>query len=300
MSTAPDTSESGWTIGRLLSWTAGYLEQRGVDDARLASEVLLAHATDRRRIDLYARPDELPEPEQTDRFRALVKRAATREPIAYLVGEKEFFSLRFAVSPAVLIPRPETETLVEKVIDHCTAAGLGSPFLLDVGTGSGCLAITALTQLANARAVGTDVSEAALTIAYANAERHGVADRFTAIKADRLALPDSLDRGDGFDVLMSNPPYVEAGLMAGLDPEVRDFEPHEALTDGGDGLSFYRAIAAEAAPLLVPGGMVFVEVGDGQAPAVQEAMDQSPEFSHCSTWKDPVVGQERVLVFKRR
>ncbi len=189
MSTQPDTNDTEWTIGRLLRWTADFLGQRGVEDARLASEVLLAHAAECRRIDLYTRFDEVLNGARLDQFRGWVKRAAAREPIAYLVGEKEFFSLTFRVTPAVLIPRPETETLVETVLDHCTKAGLTKPRLLDLGTGSGCIAIALLVQLEGATAVATDISPAAITLAKANAERHGVSDRFTAVEADRLGLP---------------------------------------------------------------------------------------------------------------
>lgn len=298
---APATiDEAPWTIGRLLSWTSDYFLRHRVIDARLASEVLLAHAAQCRRIDLYARFDSILEPELVDRFRGWVRRASVHEPIAHLVGQKEFFSLSFKVTPDVLIPRAETETLVECVIDHCGKAGLTRPRLLDLGTGTGCLAIAALVHLPNARTVATDVSTAALEVARANAKRHAVSDRLTLVEADRLALPAEYVPEGGFDILMCNPPYIPASAIAGLEAAVRDYEPSLALTDGADGLSFYRTIAADGPPLLASDAFVFVEVGDGAARAVVETMTAAGNLEHRQTRKDRVVGLERVLAFSMR
>jgi release factor glutamine methyltransferase len=289
-----------WTIGRLLSWTGEFLARRGVDDPRLAGEVLLAHAAGCRRIDLYARFDrELP-PDQLGRFREWVKRATAHEPVAYLVGKKEFFSLAFHVTPDVLIPRAETEELVECVIDLGRSADLTPPLrMLDVGTGSGCIAVAVLSQLRDAACVATDLSPAALEVARGNAERNGVLDRMTLVQADRLALPGEIVPQGGFDVLMCNPPYIPAEQMGGLDAAVRDFEPHVALTDGGDGLSFYRALAEDAAAILSPRGVIVVEVADGRADAVITTMTGGGVFVHRQTRRDRVVSRERVLVFAR-
>lgn len=297
MDVEPKASTAEWTIGRLLSWTADYLARNRVDDARLATEVLLAHAANCRRIDLYARFDQVLEETALERFRECVRRAAAHEPIAYLVGEKEFFSLPFRVTPDVLIPRGETEVLVECVLDHCAKAGLARPRLLDLGTGSGCIAVTLLVQLAEATAVATDVSPAALRIACFNADRHGVSDRVTLVEADRLALPADVIPGGGFDVLVSNPPYVAADAVDQLDQTVRDYEPPVAVTNGADGLSFYRSVASDAAALLAPSGVVIVEVGDEQAPKAVEVVEQGGALVHRQTRKDRVVGAERVLMF---
>ncbi|UCE60493.1 MAG: peptide chain release factor N(5)-glutamine methyltransferase [Phycisphaerales bacterium] len=296
----PDTNETEWTIGRLLSWTSDYFAQRDIEDARLSAEVLLSHAAECRRIDLYARFDVPLEAGRLGRFREWVKRAADHEPIAYLVGEKEFFSLPFQVNPDVLIPRPETETVVEALLEHCRHSDLMVPRLLDVGTGSGCIAVSALVQLPNASAVATDCSAAALEVARTNALRHGVLDRLSLVEADRLALPAGVVPAGGFDVLASNPPYVARDAMDGLDAVVRDFEPRGALTDDGDGLSFYRSMAAEAAKLLADDGVVIVEVGDGLTGEVIEAMVSTGTFVHKETLKDRVVGDERVAVFALR
>lgn len=299
MSAQFDTNAAQWTIGRLLNWTADYLAQHNVADARLATEVLLAYAAGCRRIDLYARFEQVLEEDRLARFRTLVRRAGTQEPIAYLVGEKEFFSLPLRVTPDVLIPRPETEVLVECVLDHCTKARLARPRLLDLGTGSGCIAVTLLVQLSGAKAVATDVSPKALEVARFNARRHGVLDRLTLIEADCLALPQEVVFKDRFDVLVSNPPYIAADAVHRLDVSVRNYEPPVALTDGGDGLSFYRSVATDGPRLLTPQGVVFVEVDDRAAPAVVKTIEGAGGLLHRRTWKDQVVGQERVLLFSR-
>jgi len=299
VSAQPETHESEWTLARLLSWTADYLSRHGVEESRLASEVLLAHTLARPRIDLYTRFDLVPSGETLARFRALVKRAATHEPIAYLVGEREFFSLAFTVTRDVLIPRPETETLVEVALDHCRSAGLASPRVLDVGTGSGCIAIAILKQLAGAVAVATDNSAAALKVAAGNAERHGVADRFRVVEADGLALPAEVVPAGGFDLMVCNPPYISADQIDGLDAAVREFEPRSALTDGGDGLSFYRSIGVDAPPLVGLDGVIIVEVADGQGQSVVETMCGQGVWAPHGSRRDRVVGAERVLVFSR-
>lgn len=296
MSAEPRIDDAAWTVGRLLSWTAEYLHGRDVEEARLATEVLLAHALDCRRIDLYARFDHVPEPDAVKTFRALVQRAAGHEPIAYLVQEKEFYSLALKVTSDVLIPRPETEALVELVIDHCRTSGLPRAILLDIGTGSGCISIAVLRGLPEARAVGTDISAAALELARTNARSHEVANRMELVEADRLSIPQEVIPSGGFDVICSNPPYVPEADMGGLRACVRDHEPQNALTDGQDGLSFYRAIAEADGRLLAPEGRVFVEIGDGQASSVTEIF-RDGGFERLSITKDRVTGLERVLVF---
>jgi len=299
MSTEPHANASAWTLSRLLTWTTDFLARHGIEDARLATEVLLSQAAGCRRIDLYARFDQELNGEALARFRAWVRQAADGEPIAYLVGEKEFFSLPFYVTRDVLIPRPETELLVERAVDHWLAHELGEASFLDLGTGSGCITVAMLTQLPKAKAVASDISTGALAVAAGNAERHGVADRVTFVEADRLTIPDDVRPEGGFAMLLSNPPYVAADAVAGLHTTVRDFEPRGALTDEADGLAFYRAIARDAANMLTETGVVFVEVGDEQADAVIEAVQAGGGLQHRRTWKDQVVGQPRVLMFSR-
>lgn len=299
MTTLSQPDAAPWTIGRLLAWTAEFLGRQGVDDPRLATEVLLAHAAACRRIDLYARFDRVLDADALTRFRESVKRAGSHEPIAYLVGEKEFFSLRFHVTSDVLIPRAETEELVECIIDVCRQAAWEAPRLWDLGAGSGCVAIAALSQLPTATCLATDAFPAALEITRKNAERHGVLGRLTAVEASQLVLPDSVIPEGGFHVLMCNPPYIPAVQMAKLDRAVRDFEPRQALTDEGDGLSFYRVLARESPRWLAPDGFVAVEIGDGTAEAVRQIMTADRALAHDRTRKDRTVGKERVLVFRK-
>lgn len=297
MSASPTVNETEWTIGRLLSWTSSHLAENGIEEPRLAAEVLLAHSAACRRIDLYARFDANLGQDQLDTYRGLVKRAAAGEPIAYLVGAKEFFSLSFRVTPAVLIPRPETETVVEVAIEHCSEVGLENPSVMDFGTGSGCVAVALLAQMKEARVVATDVSAEALEIALANAERHGVSDRIVVVEADGLEIPAENIPSGGFNMLVSNPPYISRADMKDLETTVGEYEPHDALAGGEDGLDFYRRIGSGAAKLLAGGGVVILEIGDGQAPAVIDTMTGSNAFVHRGTWKDRVTKRERVLMF---
>ena len=299
MSAQPHADESAWTIKRLLTWTTEYLDRQGVEETRLATEVLLAHATNRRRIDLYARPEEIPNAMQVESFRGLVKRAASHEPIAYLVGEREFLSLSFKVTRDVLIPRPETETLIEAVVDYCREKRLERPRLVDIGTGSGCIAVAILTQIENAKVVATDISQEALAVTTENAEHHGVLDRLEVVRADRLALPPEIVPSGGFDVLMSNPPYVPQDEMSDLSENVRRYEPTGALTDGADGLSFYRSIVSDGPKLLAGDGAVVVEIGDGQADRVRDVMESRGVFREVRHLTDTVTGRQRVLVLSR-
>ncbi|MEK6800094.1 MAG: peptide chain release factor N(5)-glutamine methyltransferase [Planctomycetota bacterium] len=287
-----------WTISRLLNWTRDHLASRAIDEPRLAAEVLLAHAASIRRIDLYTRFDRVPEEAVVSRFRESVRRAARNEPIAYLVGEKEFFSLPFFVTPDVLIPRPDTETLVECVLDHFQRNPSEAPTLLDVGTGSGCIAISILRNLPSAAAVASDVSEAALAVARRNAERHGLSERIRFVQADGFDLPASDVPEGRFDALVCNPPYIAADAVEALPAAVRDYEPHLALTDRGDGLSFYSRIAAAAPTFLTPTGLIAVEIADDAAEVVLPLMAATGKLEHQATLRDRGSGRQRVMIFR--
>ncbi len=300
--TSTGNNNQVWTIARLLEWTQKHFEAKGLDEPRLAAEILLATALSCKRIELYTRFDQVPEPPQLDVFRDFVKRAAEHAPIAHIVGTKEFFSLEFEVSPAVLIPRPETELVVEKAIDYVRKELEEESHIefLDMGTGSACIAIAILKYLPDAKAIGSDISTEALEIAAKNAEKHGVTDRLTLVEADGLNLPaDAVPEG-GFDLIVSNPPYIRAEEMAGLDANVRDYEPTGALTDGGDGLAFYRLLASEkAAKLLKPGGMLFAEIGEDQAADVCVIFADDARFQHICTYRDLTGPHDRVVQFRR-
>ncbi|MCP4593242.1 MAG: peptide chain release factor N(5)-glutamine methyltransferase [bacterium] len=294
------SSEPPWTVHRLLSWTQDYLAQRGVDEPRLATEVLLAHALGWKKIDLYTRFEAVPGPEERTAFRTLVQSAAGHTPIAYLVGEKEFFSLVFEVSPAVLVPRPETEALVERVLRLCAERGLDEPRFLEVGTGSGCISIAILTQLASAAAVATDISSEALAVAGRNADRHGVADRLALVEADRLNLPPEDSPAEGYDFLVSNPPYVTVAEMADLPRSVLDHEPAVALAAEDDGLVFYAEFAERGPAILRPEGSILVEIGYGKGGRVREIFERTARFDHVGTWRDPGDPHDRVMEFRLR
>ncbi|CAN5122955.1 peptide chain release factor N(5)-glutamine methyltransferase [soil metagenome] len=280
-----------WTIKSLLAWTANYLKDKGIDTPRLEAELLLAHALVCKRIDLIVRYDE--EPPETARtvFRELVKRRAEHWPTAYLIGLREFFLLQFEVSPAVLIPRPDTETLLMSVLDNVK----GSPSILDLGTGSGILAVSLAHKLKTATVTAVDISPDALDIAKANAKRHGVQDRVTFLHGDLFApLPDNVL----FDCIVSNPPYVTSSEWATLDEEVREHEPKLALDGGPDGLAFYRRIANDAVKYLKPGGLLCVEIGNTQDESVRTLFDAADGLSVVKSVKD-AAGRPRVVIARR-
>jgi release factor glutamine methyltransferase len=256
-----------WTVLKILQWTAGYFKEKGIEGGRLDAEMLLADALKLDRVGLYLNFDRPLSAEEQAVFRQRVARRAKREPVQYILGETEFWSLTLRVTPDVLIPRADTEVLVEEALKKVS----GDCALLDVGTGSGAIALALAGELPEARVEAVDVSPAALAVAGDNARRHGLADRIVFRQADLHGLS-----GGPYHLVVANPPYIPAGDMAGLMPEVRDFEPHLALRGGDDdGLAAYRSLAAAASRLLHPGGWFLVEVGIGQAEAVQQLFAQT-------------------------
>ncbi|NBV44813.1 MAG: peptide chain release factor N(5)-glutamine methyltransferase [Planctomycetia bacterium] len=243
-----------WTVGRLLGWTTEWLATKGSESARLDAEVLLAHVRGCPRIALYTAFEEPVDDAQRSRFRDLVKRRGAGEPVAYLVGSREFFSIPFRVTPAVLVPRPETEGLVVRVLDLCRH--LERARIADVGTGSGAIAVALAKHLPHAVITATDLSAEALAVARSNVERHGVVERVTLMEGDLLAGATG-----PFDIVVSNPPYVREDEFAGLPADVRLHEPRGALVSGPTGVEVIARLAAAAAPLLAPGGWLVVEVG---------------------------------------
>jgi release factor glutamine methyltransferase len=286
--------EGPWTILRLLEWTARFFDTKGIDTARLDAELLLAHALGCRRIDLYARYDQVPEGEALDRFRRMVRERGRRVPAKHLTGECEFYSLKLAVGPCVLIPRPETEFLVERALAALPVEG--ERLVADLGTGSGAIAIALATQRPQARIVATDVSPEALAVARANAERHGVGGRI-AFREGRWL--DALEPGPVFDAIASNPPYVATADLERAMPEVRDHEPRTALDGGPDGLDALRELVAEAPGRLKPGGWLIVEVGAGQAPAVIGLAKDVDGYAAIEVVPD-FAGIDRVVAMMKR
>jgi release factor glutamine methyltransferase len=238
------------------------LANAGIESARAEAWLLLAAATGLPRGSLMAGALERLSAAQEARLEAMVRRREAREPMAYILGEKEFWSLPFAVGPAVLIPRPESEGVVEAAL--ALATDRAAPLrVLDLGTGSGCLLLALLSELPEATGLGTDLSPDALALARRNARRLGLAAR---ARFERRSWGSGL--ADAFDLIVSNPPYVGTDNLASLAPEVRAFEPELALTAGPDGLAAYRALAPDCARLLAPGGSVVLEIGQGQGAAV--------------------------------
>ena len=241
------------------------LTAAGIDNARFEARLLMAQASGLSTEQLIARGrDPAPAP-AVETLRSLTARRVKREPMAYILGEREFWGLPFKVSPAVLVPRPDSETMIEAAL--LLQPDRSRPWrLLDLGLGSGCLLLTLLKEVPHATGLGLEASPAALAVAQANAEALGVADRATLVSGD-WREPDWTDRLAGpFDLIVSNPPYIEAATIDLLMPEVSRFEPRLALDGGADGLDAYRAIAAAAPQLLAAEGRLLVEIGEGQAP----------------------------------
>jgi release factor glutamine methyltransferase len=283
-----------WTVGRLLTWTTDWLGARGSDSPRLDAEVLLAHVRGCPRIMLYTAFDTVVPDAERGRFRELVKRRGEGEPVAYLVGSREFFSLPFAVTKDVLIPRPETEGLVVRTIDLGKPSA--APRIVDVGTGSGAVAVAVARHLPKASLAATDVSPAALAVAKANAERHGVADRIAFVEGDLLADPRL---AGPWDVIVSNPPYVREDEFSALPRDVRDHEPRAALVAGPTGVEIVARLADQAAERLVPGGWLLVEIGPATAAAAEAAIAAVPGLEPRPTLKD-MAGLPRVVQAQRR
>ncbi len=293
---AGNQGAEAWTIGRLLAWTQQHLEARSVDEPRLSAELLLAEAIGCRRIDLYARFADEPTDEQRAAFRQMVIGAAEHKPVAYLIGHKEFYSLDFKVTPDVLIPRPETELLVERALQWRLEHEQERYDVLDLCTGSGCVAVAIAKRQPTVFVVATDISEKALAVAAENAERHDVADRVRCLRADMLDLPDDAAPESGFDIILANPPYVAEADRETLPPNVRKHEPALALYAGEDGLDAYRRIAGMVSKYLRSGGAVIVEVGYDQAEAVEAIMTADAGARSLTRHKD-LAGIDRVIQF---
>ncbi len=273
-----------WTIGRLLQWTTEYLKSHGSDSGRLDAEVLLAHALRRPRIALYTAFDEVPPDDARSTFRDLVRRRAEAVPVAYLVGYREFYSLRFHVTPSVLIPRPETEHLVIALLDLARAQSHSAPLeIADVGTGSGIIAVCAAKQLPNARVMAIDRCRAALEVAGSNAKTHSVADRVELVEGDLL---DGVAAEPRFDFIVSNPPYVADAEFDRLARDVREHEPRTALLAGSRGTEVIERLVPQAVPRMKPGGRLLLEIGPAIHESVCEIVRAEPGLCLEETIKD--------------
>lgn len=259
------------TIGSLIELGSQKLAEAGIPDARREASSIVELATERDRTFLIAHPESEITEEQRELFLDLLNRRVAREPFHYLKGSREFFGLAFIVSPAVLIPRPETEILVEEAIRILRPTPHAR--FCEVGVGSGCISVSMLANLPEARAIGLEISAAAVAVAARNASRHGVEGRLELRVSDVFS---ALQNGEKFDVIVANPPYVPLREVSHLQPEVRDFEPHQALTDGRDGRFIAGRIITEAPRWLSAGGSLLIEVGMGQAEGIAEMLRSGP------------------------
>jgi release factor glutamine methyltransferase len=282
-----------WTIGALLTWTEKFFAQKGVESPRLDAQVLLAHSLGCKRIDLYARSTEEAPETQRVQFRDLVRRRVEGCPVAYLVGTKEFYLLSFEVTPAVLIPRPATEALVLAALERLKS--LSVPRVLDIGTGSACLAVSIAKQNAGATVIATDISTDALAVARRNVERHAVANRVRLIESDLFA---GLNSESPFDLILSNPPYVRTGDFVVLAPDVSDHEPRQALDGGPDGFAVIDRLLKDAPVHLAPGGWLLVEIGSDQGDVMLTRLRTTPGLAEAQILPDRD-GHARVAVARR-
>jgi release factor glutamine methyltransferase len=283
------SSSEGWTVQRILEWTATFLKQKGVESPRLEAELLLAHARKCPRIRLYTDFTELLTDGERAIMRELVQRRAKREPLAYIVGTREFYGRSFEVGAGVLVPRPETETLVDVCLERIPKEA--DREILEVGFGSGCICITIARQRPLCSVVATDISAAAMEIASKNVEKHGVSKDVSLLSGD--VLDPVKDHGRRFDGLVSNPPYIRDGERAGLEPEVALHEPEDALFSGADGLNVVRKIVQQAPAVLKPGAFIAMELDPSQCEQVA-AMLKTSGFTDVAIRRD-LSGNERVV-----
>ena len=285
--------EKRWTVMELVGWTANYLGEKGFHNARLNAELLLAGTLGLKRLDLYLQHDRPLRPDEMAQFKPRLLRRAKREPLQYIDGTAAFRDLVLRVDARVLIPRPETERLVQAVLDW--AEGRDALSALDVGTGSGAIALALATEGPFARVVAVDVSPDALEVARANA-REAAPD---APVDFRLGSLYAAAAGERFDVVVSNPPYVGEDERAALDPEVRDWEPAAALFAGAGGLDVIRPLVEGAAAHLEPGGLLAMEIGAGQADAVTALVRATGAFAEPRVRAD-LAGRDRIVTAELR
>ena len=277
---------------------ADKLSANGIDRVRLEAKLLLAHALGVRKEDLILHPDQGLTGPQEEKFLQLVERRCRKEPLAYITGHREFWSLDFKVNPKVLIPRPETEEIIERLMALVSGKRRGEEIhVLDVGTGSGILAVAAAVELPQAQVTAVDISVAALEVARNNAHRHQVADRIDFLQMD-LMKDWRLPKNPLYDFILSNPPYIPFGKVECLMPDIRDYEPRAALDGGPDGLTCYRRIIPNAFRYLKPGGHLIIEVGESQAGWVRQNLRAQGGFDEIATLQD-LSGKERVVSARR-
>ncbi len=289
-----------WTILKLLSWTTDYFKKNSIDSPRAAAEILLAHALSVKRIDLYLRYDQPLTEDELSAFKKLIQRRLEREPVAYITGEKEFWSKGFSVSEHVLIPRPETECLVEETIslirkDSGPDAGRMSVF--EPGTGSGAVIITIASECPGHRFIASDVSDKALDQARYNSRRYGLENSINFCSGSWFAPVQ--DSKEAFDIIVSNPPYIPAGDISGLQPEICKYEPEIALNGGDSGFDSVGYIVRNACIYLKPQGYLLLEIGYDQEEGVREIIDSSGSYEK-PVFRQDYSGHCRVVKVRKK
>jgi release factor glutamine methyltransferase len=273
------------------------LQEKGIESARLECEMLLSHLLRCQRHQLYIKGNEPLAPDRLIAFHGMLERRLCGEPVQYILGSKEFMGLKFTVDKRVLIPRWETEMLVEYVLDKLKKKS--APLhILDLGTGSGAIAVSLAVYLPGSRVTAVDVKDDALQAARENAERNGVSDRIEFLPGDMFSALDFVRYKEYFDAVVSNPPYIPTDEIKQLMPEVRDYEPREALDGGVDGLDYYRRIASEVYFFLNINGLAAMEIGYGQSQSVKDIFLSSGKYKSAEILKD-LAGIDRIAAFNR-
>ncbi len=284
-----EKSDKIWTVRDVISWTVNYLEEKGIPNARVEVENLVSYIIGVSRLNLYLQLDRPMSRDELDKFKILVKRRLKREPLQYIIGKSYFWKYEFYVEKGVFIPRRDTECLVELSIRYLK--GKNSPFIVDVGVGSGCILLSLLRDVPNARGVGIDISKTAIKVFMINRKRLLLEDRANVILGDAFS---SIKVAPIFDAVISNPPYVRSGEIDKLQEEIVYFEPREALDGGEDGLQFIRMLVREAYVRLREGGFLAMEIGYDQSKAVKFLMERAG-YRRIEIHKD-LSGIERVVV----
>ena len=278
-----------WTIKKVLDWTTEHFKKHRIDDPHLEAEILLAHALKTERIKLYIDFEKEPDRAALESFKSYIARRIKREPSAYITGHKYFMSLDLKITPDVLIPRPETELLIENAIELSKIIN-GKMSALDIGTGSGAIAVSLAKFIDNIEICATDSSKKALDVALENARKHKVEGKIKFIETDLFPT-----NGQKFDIIISNPPYIRSSDINGLQPEVRDFEPSAALDGGADGLEYYRRIIGTAGNYLKEDGSLILEIGADQSTAVTGIINEKLKPKNVLVKKD-ISGLDRVVI----
>jgi len=287
-------------VRRLMEWTTGFFTRKQVDSPRLSAELLLAHVLDVPRLKIFMDYERLLGDAHLARYRELVKRAGEHEPIAYLTGRAHFFNMELDVTRDVLIPRPDTETVVENVLQFVrNSPGFESARVLDVCTGSGCIALAVAKHLKSANVTATDVSEKAVTVAKQHAAKLGLAERVTIVAGDLFDAIGSIPDPQPFHIITANPPYISTATIPTLDRNVRDYEPHLALDGGADGLDVVRRIVNDAPVRLTQGGRLFVEIAFDQGSAARALANADEAYDDVRVLKDHA-GLDRVLTARKK